>query len=157
MAEGASLSRVIFKLSNRDLSGEVTLTPIAWRVLVQFDGSRSVADIARALGIEEGKVAEVAETLFRSGVLQVAPGSAPPPRPTVNGTVFDQISVELARAVGPLAVLTLEEEIANLGEAREMFPRDRIPELVERLSQTIRDGTKRLRFQQIMLAAIRKL
>jgi hypothetical protein len=75
----------------------------------------------------------------------------------VNGTVFDQISVELARAVGPMAVLTLEEEIANLGEAREMFPRDRIPELVERLSQTIRDGTKRLRFQQIMLEAIRKL
>jgi hypothetical protein len=157
MADGASLSRVIFKLSNRDLSGEVTLTPFAWRVLVQFDGARSVADIARALGIEEGKVTEVAETLFRSGVLQVAPGSAPPPRPTVNGTVFDQISVELARAVGPMAVLTLEEEIANLGEAREMFPRDRIPELVERLSQTIRDGTKRLRFQQIMLEAIRKL
>jgi hypothetical protein len=157
VAEVASLSRVIFRLSTRELSREVTLTPMIWRVLVQFDGTRTVAEISRGLGMEEATVAEVAETLFRSGALQVAPGSVAPPRLAVKGAFFDQISGELARAVGPLAMLTLEEEIAALGEVREAFPRERIPELVEHLSQTIRDDSKRLRFQQIMLESIRKL
>jgi hypothetical protein len=148
---------VIFTLSKGELAGEVTLTPLVWRVLTQFDGTRNVAEVALGLKMEERKVAEIAESLFRSGVLQVAPGSPGPPRPTVNGAFLAQISNELARAVGPLAVFTLEEEIGALGEAREAFPRDRIPDLVERLSQTIRDGAKRLRFQQIMLEAIRKL
>ncbi len=153
----ASLSRVVFRLSTRELSRELTLTPAVWRVLVQFDGARTVADIARGLGMEEATVAEVTETLYRCGALQIAPGSVAPPRLAVKGAFFDQLSNELARAVGPLAVLTLEEEIQALGEVRETFPRDRVPELVERLGQTIRDDTKRLRFQQIMLETIRRL
>lgn len=152
-----NLSRVIFRLSSKELSAEVTLTPAAWRVLVQFDGSRSVAEVARAAGVDEPEACQIADGLFRAGILQVAPGSAPPPRATVNGAFFDQLALELARAIGPLATLTLEDEIAALDEFRESFPRERVPELVERLSQTIQEDARRLRFQQLMLAAIRKL
>jgi hypothetical protein len=152
-----NLSRVVFKLSSRELSSDVTLTPQAWRVLAQCDGTRSVAEIARALGTEEPTVAQAADTLYRCGILQVAAGSVAPPRATVSGAFFDQVTSELARAVGPLAALTLEDEIAALGEARESFPRDRIAELIERLGHTIRDDPRRLRFQQVMLEAIRKL
>ena len=80
-----------------------------------------------------------------------------PPRPTVNGAFIEQITTELARAIGPLAALTLEDEIAALDEIQESFPRERIPELIERLGQAIQDDARRLRFQQVMLAAIRKL
>jgi hypothetical protein len=99
----------------------------------------------------------VADTLFRSGILQLAPGSPAPPRPPVNKAFFDQLTNELARAIGPLAALTVEDEITALGEARESFPRDEIPALVERLSHVIRDDARRVRFQQVMLEAIRKL
>jgi hypothetical protein len=157
MATAASLSRTIFRLSTRDLSGEVTLTPAVWRVLVQCDGQRSVADIARGLGLDEPLVAQMAETLFRSGVLQVASGSGAPARAIVGGAFFDRLTTELARAVGPLAALTLEDEILALSEMRDGFPRDRVPELVERLSLTIQDDARRLKFQQVMLEAIRKL
>jgi hypothetical protein len=157
MAATVNLSRVVFALSSKELSGEVTLTPVSWRVLVQCDGTRSVGEIARSLGMGEAEAAQVADDLYRHGLLQVAPGSVTPPRPTVNGSFFDQLTTELARAIGPLAALTLEDEIAALDEIPEGFPRERIPELVERLSQTIQDDTRRLRFQQVMLAAIRKL
>ncbi len=157
MVASGNLSRVIFKLSNKELSGEVTLTPAVWRVLVQFDGTRSVAEIAQGLKLEESGVGQIAETLFRSGILQVAPGSVAPPRPTVNGAFIEQITTELARAIGPLAALTLEDEIAALDEIQESFPRERIPELIEHLGQAIPDDARRLRFQQVMLAAIRKL
>ncbi len=152
-----NMSRVVFKMSNRDLPSEVTLTPQAWRVLAQCDGTRSVAEIAKNLGMDEAAVAQAAETLYRSGALQLAPGSAAPPRPAVSGAFFDQITNELARAIGPLAALTLEDEIAALGESRDTFPRDRIAELIERLGHSIRDDTRRLKFQQLMLEAIRKL
>jgi hypothetical protein len=157
MVASGNLSGVIFRLSNKELSGDVTLTPAVWRVLVQFDGTRTVAEVARGLKMEESGVGQIAETLFRSGILQVAPGSAAPPRPTVNGAFIEQIVTELARAIGPLAALTLEDEIAALDETQESFPRERIPELVERLGQAIPDDARRLRFQQVMLAAIRKI
>jgi hypothetical protein len=153
----ANLSRVIFKLSSRELSSDVTLTPQAWRVLAHCDGTRSVAEIARTLGADEPVVAQAADTLYRCGILQVAAGSVAPPRATVSGIFFEQVTNEFARAVGPLAALTLEDEIAALGEARESFPRDRVAELIERLGHTIRDDARRLRFQQVMLEAIRKL
>lgn len=157
MVAPGNMSGVIFRLSNKELSGEVTLTPAVWRVMVQFDGTRTVAEIARGLKLEESGVSQIAETLFRSGILQVAPGSPAPPRPTVNGAFIEQIATELARAIGPLAALTLEDEIAALDEIQESFPRERIPELIERLGQAIPDDARRLRFQQVMLAAIRKL
>jgi hypothetical protein len=116
-----------------------------------------VAEIAQGLKLEESGVGQIAETLFRSGILQVAPGSVAPPRPTVNGAFIEQITTELARAIGPLAALTLEDEIAALDEIQESFPRERIPELIERLGQAIPDDARRLKFQQVMLAAIRKL
>jgi len=153
----ANLSRVVFKLSGRELSSDVTLTPQAWRVLAQCDGVRSVTEIAKSLGVDEPTVAQAAETLYRCGILQVAAGSAGPPRATVSGVFFDHVTNELARAIGPLAALTLEDEVTALGEARESFPRDRIAELVERLGHTIREDARRLRFQQVMLEAIRKL
>src|SRR5512136_3367071 len=81
---GANLSGVIFMLSNRELSNEVTVTPTAWRVLAQCDGTRTVADIARGLAMDEAAVAQVADTLFRCGILQVAPGSPGPPPPPPN-------------------------------------------------------------------------
>ena len=93
------------------------------------------AEIAQGLKLEESGVGQIAETLFRSGILQVAPGSVAPPRPTVNGAFIEQITTELARAIGPLAALTLEDEIAALDEIQESFPRERIPELIERLAR----------------------
>ena len=157
MVAAGNLSKVIFRLSSKELTGEVTLTPAAWRVMVQFDGARTVAEIARGLRMEEAEVAQIADTLFRSGVVQTAPGSAPPPRPAVNGAFLDQLATELARAIGPLAALTLEDEIAAMDEIREAFPRERVPELVERLGQAIPDDPRRLKFQQVMLGTIRKL
>jgi hypothetical protein len=153
----ANLSRVIFKLSSRDLSSEVTLTPATWRVLAQFDGVRSVAEIAKGLGTDESEVAKLADGFLRSGMLQVAPGSVAPPNAAVNGAFLDQITNELARAIGPLAALTLEDELAALGETRERFPVGRIPELIEQLSRAIRDEVRRHRFQTVMGEAIRKL
>ncbi len=147
---------VIYRLSTTAPPGEINLKPESWRILAHVNGQRTVAEIAEALGMDESTAAQLALSLLQSGVLEIAQGKAGPVRATVNGAFFDEVTHQLAAAVGPLAEIVIDEEIENLGESRKEFPRDRIPDLVEKVSQAIPDEAKRIKFQQVMLEAIRK-
>ncbi len=157
MTEIPDLSRVVFRMSQREVAGEISLKPQAWRVLTAIDGTRTVADIADALGITIQVVAEIVQGLFKSGFLEIAPGSPPPPETAAEIQPLILLSKEFARAMGPMADIILDEEIEALGETRGNFPVDRFPELVERLCASIRSESKRLAFQQTMLGIIRRL
>lgn len=157
MGSVTNLSQVIFKLSTGDLAGEVNLKPEAWRLLTQINGVRSVAEIAKNLGMDETSAISLVDMLFKSHILEIAPGSEPPPSVSVDANFFAEITRELAKAIGPLASIIIEDEIAALGEQADDFPRDRLADLVERVSEAIKDNTKRVAFQRLMLEAIRKL
>ncbi len=157
MAEASNLSQVVFKLYGGNLAEEIHLKPEAWRLLTQVDGVRTVAEIAHRLAMDPAAAASLAESLYRAGVLEVAVGSVAPPRATVNGAFFDHVTHQLTLAMGPVAGVIIEDEVSTLGERRENFPRDRVAELVERVSEQIADEQKRVNFQRIMLEAIRKL
>ncbi len=148
---------IIYRLSSTAPPGEINLKPDSWRILTHVNGERTVAEIAQDLGLDEAVATQIALALFQSGVLEIAQGAVAPVRSTVNGTFFAQVTHELAAAMGPLAEIVIDEEVENLGESRQEFPRDRIPDLVERVSQAIPDEARRVKFQQIMLDAIRKL
>ena len=79
------------------------------------------------------------------------------PELTVDGTFFAQIEHELTRVMGPVAALIIDDEVTALGADRDSFPRDRMAELVEKVSFEIADEGKRASFQQIMLKAIESL
>lgn len=151
------MDSVIYRLSSSAPPGEVNLKPEAWRVLAQVNGVRSLAEIAQAIGLDESGVSRIAVTLYEAGVLEVAAGAVAPPRATIDGAFFDEVAHELARAMGPLAEVVLDNEIDRLGENRTLFPRDRIADLVEGVSEAIPNEAKRVNFQRVMLEAIRKL
>ncbi len=79
------------------------------------------------------------------------------PELTVDGAFFTQMEHELTRVMGPIAPLIIDDEVAALGADRDAFPRDRMAELVEKVSSEIADGGKRASFQQAMLKAIESL
>jgi len=151
------LAHVIFRLSSKELTGEINLKPEAWRILSQVNGVRTLGEIAQRTGMDIAIVSRIAESLMQIGILEVAEGTFQPALATVDTAFFDQISRELARAIGPVAPIILDDAITALGEKREAFPRERLADLVERVSEEIRDATKRLRFQQTMLEAIRRI
>lgn len=157
MVNSQNLAQVVFKLSSRELAGEINLKPEAWRMLAQFNGSRTVAEIAQALGIDAVTATRSAEQLFQAGLLETATNSDDITQNTVDSKFFTWVTQELARVMGPMASFIVEDAVAALDEKFDQFPRDRIAELVEAISAEIRDDAKRLRFQQIMLDAIRKL
>ncbi len=147
----------IFRISSEGATGEVHLSANAWRVLTQVNGARSIREIAANLNADPGQTLRSAEELFRLGLVVVDSQTAVPAKATVNGVFFQNIEKEFVKVVGPIGPILIEEEVANLGEARENFPRAKVAELVERVSAQIEDDAHRLNFQRIILQAIRKL
>ncbi len=149
--------QTIFRISSDGATSEVHLSPEAWRVLTQVNGTRSVGEIAANLNVDPAIAFKMAEELVRLGLLAVDTQSTTPARTTVGGIFFENIEKELVRVVGPIGPILIEEEIANLGESRNSFPRDKVSSLVERVSVQIPDEKKRVNFQRIILEAIRNL
>ena len=73
---------------------------------------------------------------------------------TVDGNFFAQMEHELTKVMGPVATLIIDDEVAALSAAKDAFPRDRLAELVEKVSSEITDEDKRANFQQTVLEAI---
>lgn len=148
---------VVFKLAPAGASGAVNLEAEEWRVLARVDGARTVAQIAQDLGEDEFRVAKVLYRLVSGGLLEAAEKPEAPLRPTVNGSFFRRLNGEFTEVMGPLGPVIIDDEIAALGETRDSFPREKVAQLVERVSAEIQDAGKKSRFQQIMLEAIRNL
>jgi predicted regulator of Ras-like GTPase activity (Roadblock/LC7/MglB family) len=83
-----------------------------------------------------------------------SPAGKVPSELTVDETFFAQMEHELTKVMGPVATLIIDDEIAALGATKDSLPRDRVTELVEKISAEITDEGKRASFQQTMLEAM---
>jgi capsular exopolysaccharide synthesis family protein len=70
---------------------------------------------------------------------------------TVPSEVFDHMMGDLHEVAGPMAPVILSDHIARLGESREAFPKRRLKELIELLSDEIPNETLRSSFKQKMV------
>ena len=64
---------------------------------------------------------------------------------------------ERAKALGPIASVIVDDQIGEMGEQRDAFPRNKAAELLEAVSSEIADEGKRVRFQRSMLDVPRDL
>jgi Mrp family chromosome partitioning ATPase len=69
---------------------------------------------------------------------------------TVPQDFFDHMISELSEVAGPMAPLMVRDHIALLGESRAAFPKNRVKELFERVSQEILNERRRNNFYQSM-------
>jgi hypothetical protein len=146
----------VFRLAASSGVGAIQLSPETWRVIAQIDGARTIGEIAENLKTDSTVVQKAAENLFRLGLLREGKESDEPVRTTVDRAFFDHIEKEFVKMIGPFGTVLIDDELGTLGATRETFPRDKVAELVERLSVQITEDDRRIRFQQVMLEAIRK-
>lgn len=151
-----SPTRVVFKLSNRPVTPEMNLQPEAWRVLTHVNGARTVSEIAERIQMDSQAAAQIAQMLLQAGLLEVVPAGTTPPGAGIDEAFFQETTRVLARLMGPLAEFLVDDEISALGESRQRFPRERMPALVERLGDSIRDEAKRAQFKKVMLELVNK-
>ncbi len=119
-------------------------------VLVEFDGRRTVADIARRLDMDLTEVRHAAAKLRNLGLIETAADRTG----NRQRTAIDRLTEQLARAIGPVAVVLVEEELLGFGYARTDFPGDRLPALVDRLAANIRNIDRRNEFRAAAAALI---
>jgi hypothetical protein len=62
--------------------------------------------------------------------------------------LFDLVSQELAKIVGPQAEMILRDRVAALGQTMESFPKSRLHELLESLSKEIKSEPLRIGFRK---------
>src|SRR5688572_1695169 len=64
--------------------------------------------------------------------------------------VFDELSVILVDAMGPMASIVLKDRVASLGESLDRFPEDKLKPLIELVSDEILDPSMRQDFQNLV-------
>ncbi|HEY3302965.1 MAG TPA: DUF4388 domain-containing protein [Candidatus Binatia bacterium] len=159
----------VFRIAEGDRrSAPVTLSPEQWRVLSRVNGARSVKSIAETVRLPYFDAAKIICALHGEGLVELAPGAARPAAapdvaahkpvadPVPQG-FFDRMVHGLAEVSGPIASVVVRDQIAALGATAEAFPKSRIVELVESVSQVIPDKRLKVRFQQRMSDEIRTL
>ncbi|HTM07973.1 MAG TPA: DUF4388 domain-containing protein [Verrucomicrobiae bacterium] len=158
----------VFRIAEADLqfSGTLTLTAEQWKVLSRIDGSRSVKAVAEAVRLAYFDTAKIICALRKERLLELSSGGATKSPPsevhkaavdTVPQGFFDRMVHGLAEVSGPIASVVVRDQIAALGATEESFPKSRIPELVDSVSQVIPDKRLKARFQQRMNEEMRAL
>jgi uncharacterized protein DUF4388 len=158
----------VFRVAEADLNSSepITLTAEQWKILSRMNGARTVKAIADASRLSYFDAAKIICTLHKERTIELA--SAPAKQPaalepqkiageTVPQGFFDRMVHGLAEVSGPIASVVVRDQIAALGATEETFPKSRIPELVDSVSQVIPDKRLKARFQQRMNEEMRTL
>ncbi len=140
----------VFKPSVKDPS-EYTIDGDMIKVLIALDGEKPVKEIARATGFPVEQLGDVVEKLSELGLVE----PVAPKVPTLGKADFDLIVSTLARIVGPIADVLVDEAVSDLGYTRTGYPVDGVADLIDALSREIDDDKKRVEFQKSMLASIK--
>ncbi len=148
---------VVFRLVGHNGPNDINLKSAEWNILTQVDAMRSVGEISKALNLDEFDVAKTLYKLCSEGLVEVVEKLETPSKKMMGREFFKKIDGELAKALGPIASVIVDDQIAEMGEQRDAFPQNKAAELVEAVSSEIADEGKRIRFQRSMLEVLRDL
>jgi hypothetical protein len=87
--------------------------------------------------------------ICRAALLAVRSGKQPPKKP-VEGNLFSVIERELAKIMGPIARIIVDDKIADFGESKDTFPEDRVDAFVKAIGEEIADSSERAAFVAAM-------
>ena len=147
------ISRMVLKRKVSADLGEVSLDSQMLQVLMELDGSKNLAQVARSLNMNMKHLREILNKLQNLRLIEVAHDAMP----MVGKDFFKLLSSELSRAMGPIAEVVIEDEISDMGEDPSSFPAHRAAELVDLLARQIIREERKVTFQQSMVKKLREI
>lgn len=147
------ISRMVLKRKVSADLGEVSLDSQMLQVLMELDGSKNLAQVARSLNMNMKHLREILNKLQSLRLIEVAHDAMP----VVAKDFFKLLSSELSRAMGPIAEVVIEDEISDMGEDPSRFPAHRAAELVDLLARQIIREERKVTFQQAMVKKLREI
>lgn len=147
-------SSVIYSLEPDIKEKDINLKSIQWRVLININGKRSIADIAQHIGLGVSDAMKVFYTLVKLGLLRDADLSeADTPQTTIElpETSFIQsLKEDLIRAIGPIAPFVIIETAQDMDIDLLADDVGQRSALIETISSKIPDEVMSLKFLDTM-------
>jgi hypothetical protein len=146
------ISFMVFRRVTRDDAGEFSLDGQMLSVLMELDGKKSFAVVAKNAGLSMGIIRRVVSKLFKLNLIEPVEEAIS----RLDEDFFDYLKSQLAVAIGPIAEVIIEDVVIDLGQSLSQFPSYRAAELIDLISREIQREEKRNSFKQHMLNKIRE-
>ena len=147
------ISKLILKRTVRADMGEVSLDSRMLHVLMELDGRKTLGQISQSLDMNMKTLRETVNQIYQMRLCETSLDSMP----VLDQQFLNDLSAELSKAMGPIADVVIEDEIADMGEKQERFPAHRAAELVDVLARQILREERKVAFQQSMVKKLREI
>jgi hypothetical protein len=147
-----NISSMVFKQVVTDGTGDITLDSSLLNVFLELDGKKNLGIIAQKTGLNIGDIRDVISRLLELKLVE----SAAEDILMVDDEFFNFLNAQLSLAVGPVAEILIEDEIANMDHSILKFPAFRAAELVEILSIAIKREEKKSVFKLSMVNKLKE-
>jgi len=122
-----NISSMVFKQAVTGTKDDITLDSSLLNVLMELDGKKNLGIIAQKTGLNMGEIRDVISMLLHLKLVE----SAAEKILMADDEFINFLNTQLSLAVGPIAEVLIEDEIANMDHGISSFPAFRAAELVE--------------------------
>ena len=143
---------LIFKQTIRPGLGKLTLDGMSLSILMQFDGQKTLDQVARNLNKNPAALKQVVLKLLGARLIQPVNQV----EKTADTGFMEYLVSRLSAAIGPLGRIIVEDGLETLGHTCATLPAGQAAELTDLVSREIPSEAKRVQFKQAMLGKIRE-
>ena len=148
----SELSAMVFKRVVRKDIEEFTLDHQMLAVFMALDGKTPLGVVAQKIGLNMGSMRVIVAKLVQNGLVHKVDQRMA----TLDKDFYDYLVTHLSLAVGPIAQVLIEDEVAGMGYKLSQYPGHRVAELVDNLARQIRIEKKRHVFLKAIATKIRE-
>jgi hypothetical protein len=146
------ISAMVFGRILRDDLGEFSLDGHMLMVLMELDGKKNLATIAKKMGLNMVTMRTTILKLLQLKLIEPLEDAVS----VVDEDFFDFLNNQLSLSIGPIAEVIIEDTVNDLGHSPSKFPSHLAAELVDLLSREIQREEKRSIFKKNMVDKIRE-
>ena len=146
------ISDLIFKRVVRDDVGNFSFDSNMLAVLMELDGKKRIDQVAQKTGLNMGTMRNIISQLMSLELIEVTQEAAT----VIDRDFLEFLNQQMALAVGPIAEVLIEDQMADMGYDASNFPAHRSAELIDLLSRDIQREEKMTSFKKNMVEKIRE-
>jgi hypothetical protein len=146
------ISPLVYRHVIKDDLKTIALDGRLLQLFLDLDGRKSLAQVARKTGMNMTDMRDMIARLIELELVEIVPRSFA----VVDKNFVEFLHAELARAIGPIAGVLIEDEMAAMGHSLDRFPAARAAELIEALSREIQREEKKVIFNNNMLIKMKE-
>jgi hypothetical protein len=143
---------LVYQKTARQHNGQISLDGQMLKLLLAIDGKKNLATIGQEIGMNADTLTVAVAKLSDMGI--IVPVQAA--ERYLDRAFLNAAKAHLAKALGPMAQLLIEDAAADLEVALDRIPIDRAAEFINALAVEIPDQGTRINFEKAMITILPK-